>query len=573
MYSMPTRSPVLRKWYFSPALALLGWLFSIGNCSTIQLQEGEVWQRTSPEWVAYVAEVAQPKTDPLDHKLRKRNKSRPDITVLFDKQSWDDSLTPDAIDFFQNEILRLARENKVSTKQPDVDKPISLPKDRNFFREEDVDAYLVVSPISGKNLKFQCVLKDSVNDKTYGEFFLEWRFREDEGVDSSRPPVIWNSVTKQQYVPQLGGHPVRIPELTYQPSPSEWNSVLARSLQGKIHVFSSSTDTKILLNGVEIGDAPLRDYPITNGPHRIQLAKPGVEPISKFIQVRAGETLTLHHIWEEDWSTGNLQVTSYPPGLDLWVDGEKKGPTQQYLNEIIPGEYVLELSKEFLSAQGDREDILYSESRFSIPAKSSRSISLPYHVENILEPEYGDFWEPTGRSGYLPSYKPLLGFQSKTSRLVPGDYGFTSAYLFPDTVEVDGVFEVRDSGNAHSGFYLNLGYMGFLLERRGDMIGLFRFSDVEKTGRSLGVWKFREGTKPEEQKFVFRTQLHEKEPKIVVRLGNREIHTEKWESRQPLQLAILTRGEAFFRGIPFRNLKITYSDIWAMEKKKSQEKR
>lgn len=550
--------------YISPFFINLFLIFTFLQCSTIQLQEGITFTRDTPEYIPFVADKPKQEVDANDHKLRKRNKFKPDATILFDKESFDSFLTEKESSFFKNAILRQAAEQSFNLKQPPSKELISSNDLKEFFKKNDVDFYLVIHTSQENPTRFTAIAKDSVNDSVLGELAFEWKLENDADPSSV---YIWKNNSRPKSL-NVSSSP--IPRLVYQPSKEDWKRISDDSIEGIINIFSSSTDTIVLLDGKSIGEAPIRSLRLLNGPHRVQFKKPGVEPRTEFFQIRSGDSKTIYHEWEDDLNSSSLQVFSFPQGLNVWVDGEKKGVTNQYMNEVVPGAYSIELSKEFLLPNGATEELLYSEAKVKLDAKDSKAIALPYYMDNALQPVYSEFWKPSGRKGFSPITKPALGFESDRSHLVPGDYGYYSSYIFPDYLEIEGVLPVfTPSQESRVGFLFYMGEVGFLLENRGDSIGLFKIEKGVSSHKSLAVWKFKDSIDPEERIFMIRTKPEDK--KLQIRLGNREVLETDLRMDVLWRMGILTRGEAFYKGAPLGKLKILYPDMADLEKKRERD--
>lgn len=550
--------------YLFPYLISQFLIFSLFQCSTIQLQEGVAYTRDTPELIPFIADKPKPELDANDHKLRKRNKFKPDATILFDKESFDRLLSHKEAVFFKDAILRQAGTQGFGLRQPPKNEMISSNDLKDFFKKNDVDFYLIVLASQENPTRFTAIAKDSVNDSILGELAFEWKLEKEEDTSSV---YIWKNHSEPKNL-KLNSSP--IPRLVYQPSSEDWKKISDDSIEGTVNLFSSSTDTIVLLDGKSIGEVPIRGLRLLNGPHRIQFKKPGVEPRTEFIQIRSGDSKTIYHEWEDDLNSANLQVFSFPQGLNVWVDGEKKGLTNQYMNEVIPGAYSIELSKEFLLPNGATEELLYSEVKVNLAAKDSKAIALPYYMDNALQPVYSEFWKPSGRKGFSPITKPVLGFESDRSHLVPGDYGYYSSYIFPDRLEIEGVLPVfTPSQESRVGFVFYMGEVGYLFENRGDSIALFRIEKGKADNKSLAVWKFKDSIEPEERIFQVRTKPEDK--KLQIRLGNREVLETELNMEVLWRMGILTRGEAFYKGAPLEKLRILYPDMVDLEKKRTRD--
>lgn len=110
-------------------------------------------------------------------------------------------------------------------------------------------------------------------------------------------------------------------------SSGEIDSILKKSIQGYLSFSASSADTEVLFQGEKIGIASFRNYPLPEGLQQIQITRPGQKDISKSLQIRSGQTISIYQEWKEDRTLGGVRILSFPEALQVALDGLKMGET------------------------------------------------------------------------------------------------------------------------------------------------------------------------------------------------------------------------------------------------------
>ncbi|MCC5813654.1 MAG: hypothetical protein JJT78_02785 [Leptospira sp.] len=550
-------------------------LFALGvllsQCATIQKLEEVSHTRSNPKYEKFQEEIPAPEQDPNDHKIRKKNKTVPDVVLVAIQKDWVGYSQSDRL-FYQNEILRrllsfgIRIHNKELLLVEDV---LTL---RPLMKKKDIDAYILIQPVgkdsdsgdaklrdSKSPSKFNITIHDSVNNLVYENLTAEWKSQLPEESNSL---IFWNHDKGIQLVPPIQNS---IKELVYFPEAQDWKKGLDKSIHGSLNLYASSADTTVKINGVIVGEVPIQNYSVVNGPNKVEFSKPGLEPKIRYLQIRAGIDKSVIHEWDDDRTTSSLVVQSFPQGLDVWIDSERKGKTHQYMSEIIPGDYRIRLSKSFPQDRGVVQEFLFAEGVVKLRPQTLESVALPYWVEEALHPNQVELWRPVGKRGFVPGVNPKLSFGKKT-KLLPGDYGYLSSYFYLDELVVQGTFPDAIPVNQSIAIAFKSPNRTFLLEAKGEEISFYELKSGMKQARSLGVWKFKEKIKPEER--IFRFETHPKKKEIRFRLGNREIYKTEFLESGFAQIGLITRGESFFQGMPLRDLKIFYPDMIELEKKK-----
>jgi hypothetical protein len=514
------------------------------------LVEGKSYLRDRPEYIPYSVPTAEPDSDPRDYKVRKKNKLNPTIYFDFSKIT-DTEIRSEAL-YHSEEILRLAKLQGATVAgyhfSSDMDKDKLLAK----WKEKDVDAVLIPERTE-ENRAYSVKVKDPIRDHSYGELNFQWKLEsEPKGAEGSETYYFWN----------LGGTPKLIQNLAesyqrlvIQPSSEDWQNTLGASVRGKVNVYSSSSDTKILLDGRPVGNTPLVGYSMLNGPHRIQFMRTGQETVTKFFQLRAGDERTFFHEWKDDQATGNLRILTYPSGFNIFMDGERKGEAQLFLSEIPPGEYQVQFSK-----NKNGEEIQFASGIARLNSSDALGYALPIQMDELLNPSTSDFWFPSGRTGFRPRIRPRLEFSKDYRPLVPGDYGFYTSHFPSDEIDITGRFiNPVDSKSGRYSLFVEIGNDLYLYDCQGEEIAFYHFGPSLEKATSLHVWKFKKNDPEEERPFRIRSKHKSQEVEFV--LGNKTIYETKYDLNSSWRMGILTRGESFFQGQFLRTLQIQYPDL------------
>ncbi len=520
-------------------------------CSSIQKLENESYVR-SPlvlKPIDSVTEIlVESSTDP---KFRKINKLTPDILIRFPEENWS-ILEPKERVYFQREILRRLPRSHARVHFPSSDRA-NLDGILTIAPEPDVDRY-----------RFLVRLEDPFIDLEYYRTHLQWNPRE----KSSPVLVFWKEGSRISTPGQTNSPPERI----LFPEESEWNEAFQSTVMGKLNIYASSSDTTLRINGEPAGGVPLRDYKILNGIHRIEFQRPGFETVVRFIQVRAGTERNFIHEWEGDRNKASIQIQSFPQGLDVSINSSRKGRTNYYESEILPGAKKIQLGKSIsIGKAGDKREYLYAEGTGVVQFGTLARFALPYNLESALSPENSEFWTPVGERGFRPIYAPYLGFAKATPVLLPGDYGYVSSYIFPMTLKWEGVWGELPSDGSRLLLVLMGEDRNIGIEAFGEEIALFDWEAGRKNPfRSIGVWKFKKDTKPEERRFQFEYRKNTDTPKLKITLGNREIYSVDPPRGEFWQIGILTRGEKFRTGLALQAMRLQYPDLVEWERKRER---
>jgi len=120
-----------------------------------------------------------------------------------------------------------------------------------------------------------------------------------------------------------------------------------------LKVDTEPSGGEVWLNGDARGKAPVTLGPLHEGEYTIKVTKHGFDPIERKVALKKGENQEITIPFVKRF--GILQVSTIPPGVEVFVDGESRGTTQAPPNQtysvplVIPnisqGQRVIKLVK------------------------------------------------------------------------------------------------------------------------------------------------------------------------------------------------------------------------------------
>jgi hypothetical protein len=117
-------------------------------------------------------------------------------------------------------------------------------------------------------------------------------------------------------------------------------SPAARATTGSVQIVSEPAGAVVLVNGVDSGKTPVT-LELKPGSHTLELAA-GSRRRSIPISVAAGVRLTqVVELPAETLVTGELRVTTEPPGLRVLVDGAERGTSPLLVAGLGPGTHAV----------------------------------------------------------------------------------------------------------------------------------------------------------------------------------------------------------------------------------------
>ncbi len=105
----------------------------------------------------------------------------------------------------------------------------------------------------------------------------------------------------------------------------------------------ATSGAAIRIDGEPLGNVPLRKT-LTPGRHLVQVGKRGFTTFSKWVDLVAGQVLTIPVALEpSSVKTGSLLITADVTGLLVYIDGQRRGGTPLVVDGLAEGEHVVEI--------------------------------------------------------------------------------------------------------------------------------------------------------------------------------------------------------------------------------------
>ena len=233
----------------------------------------------------------------------------------------------------------------------------------------------------------------------------------------------------------------------------------AAAATGGLELTSSPAGASVQIDGRSSSTwvTPYTATGLAAGAHSISFAKPGYAPVTRAVQVVAGQSTPLEvHLAAV---TNLLGVTSSPAGAAVWVDGKDTGKVTPTQVAVTPGEHKLLLRK------AGYKDATTTVARLN-PGDS-------YHFAPSLEPE-DKKTDSAGASGFLhrvfggiPEGKGALDVKSNPKGAQIEIAGLTDTHATPHkyfldpgryqvTLKLDGYRTVKKSVTVEKGKNLEL---------------------------------------------------------------------------------------------------------------------
>ena len=125
---------------------------------------------------------------------------------------------------------------------------------------------------------------------------------------------------------------------------------------GSVTIETDAGRASVLVGGARLGGTPFV-APLPAGTYTFEVARPGYEPATRTVTVRAGtptvERITLLPLASPADAAargGALRITSTPPGAAVWIDGAAAGTTPTTASTLTVGPHEVEVLLDTLAA-------------------------------------------------------------------------------------------------------------------------------------------------------------------------------------------------------------------------------
>jgi len=176
-----------------------------------------------------------------------------------------------------------------------------------------------------------------------------------DGSNVGRTPAALPNVKPGRHVLELSlkGHAISRHEIALQSGDRRKIDSTLKPLPGKITISSTPPDARIFLNSQFKALTPINSMEIPSGKYEIRAELKGYDPQFKTNTVTFGEETAVDFKLVK--SSGTILVSTMPPGVNVYLDGEPCGLTKARGNEPISeqlqmdfvpkGRHILQLAR------------------------------------------------------------------------------------------------------------------------------------------------------------------------------------------------------------------------------------
>ncbi len=176
--------------------------------------------------------------------------------------------------------------------------------------------------------------------------------------------------------PVAAARPAPLKDLSVRRAAAE-----AGSGEGVLACNSDPAGANVFIDGVSLGEAPLRKEHIKTGTYSVAFRKRGYENSVERITIKKGVTLTIDEKLAP--ARGSITVQSHPQGAAVYLDGVEDGITPVTLSHVSGGAHRLALLKEYFEPDEIRETLKAGESRTVRIRLERRILFLPIGAVNV----------------------------------------------------------------------------------------------------------------------------------------------------------------------------------------------
>jgi hypothetical protein len=135
--------------------------------------------------------------------------------------------------------------------------------------------------------------------------------------------------------------------------------------KGGILITADVAGAEVFVDGEKKDAAPTLVSDLVEGPHTVEVRKEGLPPFRQVVTVVGGERVKIEAVLNQRAPTGTLRIITHTPGAQVSVDGEPKGPANQELADLRPGQHVVDITAEGYEPQALDVTIVAGEQRIA----------------------------------------------------------------------------------------------------------------------------------------------------------------------------------------------------------------
>jgi len=121
-------------------------------------------------------------------------------------------------------------------------------------------------------------------------------------------------------------------------------SVTLKEIKGELEVRSEPPESKVYIDGKEIGETPLTIPGMRSGRYLVRVLKEGYEPYEGRVEVVKDEKKTIRVSLKQ--MPGQLEIRTDPPGAGVQINGKAVGISPYEAKNMAPGSYRVSVVRE-----------------------------------------------------------------------------------------------------------------------------------------------------------------------------------------------------------------------------------
>lgn len=135
---------------------------------------------------------------------------------------------------------------------------------------------------------------------------------------------------------------------------------------GTLNINGYPNGANVTINGIKIGQLPLKLYKVSAGLAEIKMEAPQYHPETRFQQINAGDLIDLDINLERH--TGSVVVLTDPPGANVRLNLKDYGPSPQIIKDVPTGQQKLQIT---------HPDYLTVDRKFELALNERKEINIP----------------------------------------------------------------------------------------------------------------------------------------------------------------------------------------------------